>query len=293
MNAKKKRIDRTIALLTAVVMIPLLIPLRKSIPFFLSFSHLDGRCQSFTGSKQANGKKMEGAFLKKEKYFLRKFKWLGVSKKQRETIFYLYEKDIKKEIKSFGVPHGQKSPLFIKKKGYMQFAPDQYIINYKQIFQRNREYFPALTSALLLSSELLPGGDPLFEFLVFVQQIPFKLPPKFYEGRFINSFFTPLICLYEKYGDCDTKSLLLAEFLDTSKDAKGKVAIVLADYFGTSHSILAINRKPLPGMTTLYHPQKGYFIPLETSAPGWSPGFLSKNVTDLFQRGHVFFIDLN
>lgn len=274
-------------------MIPLCIPLQKSASFHLSFAHLDGRSQSFAGLKQANEKKMEGALLKKEKYFLKKFKWLGVSKKQRETIFYLYEKDIKKEIKSFGVPHGQKSPLFIKKKGYMRFAPDQYLINYKQVFQRNREYFPALTSALLHSSALLPGGDPLFEFLVFVQQIPFKLPPKFYEGRFIDFFFTPLICLYEKYGDCDTKSLLLAEFLATSKDAKGKVAIVLADYFGTSHSILAINRKPLPGMTTLYHPQMGYFIPLETSAPGWSPGFLSKNMTDLIQRGHVFFIDLN
>ncbi len=274
-------------------MIPLFIPLRKSAPFFLSFSQLDGRSQSSAGIKQANGKKSEEAFLKKEKYFLRNFEWLGVSKKQRETIFHISEKDIKKEIKSFGVPHGQKSPLFIEKKGYMQFAPDQYIINYKQIFQRNREYFPALTSALLLSTELLPGEDHLFEFLVFVQQIPFKSPPKFYEGRFIDSFFAPLICLYEKYGDCDTKSLLLAEFLDTSKDATEKVVIVLADYFGTSHSILAINRKPLPGMTTLYNPQKGYFIPLETSAPGWSPGFISKNVTDLIHRGHVFFINLN
>jgi len=292
MATRTQKVNRAIVLLTAAVTMPLLMPRRALTPRFISPSLLVGG-PSAAAARQAPQNKGGGVSAEKERLFLRKFTWQSISKAWRETEFHLSEKDIKKETRSFGVPHGEKSSFFIKKMGYLEIAPNLYIINYRQIYQRNREYFPALSSALLLSSALPPGEEPLFAFLLFVQQIQYKRPPKYYEGRFIDCFFTPLICLYEQYGDCDSKSLLLAEFLTTLPGAREKVAMIVASRFSTTHSILAVDRKPLPGMTTLYNPGKGYFIPLETSAPGWSPGFISRNVAELIRKGKIFFIDLN
>jgi hypothetical protein len=224
---------------------------------------------------------------------------------KRETFFFILEKTIKEEIKSFGINPMISHPLYRKNKGFKVIGRRDFFINkkivektyfiidYKQIYERNLKYFFDLTEALCISADILKGTDPMPKFLAFVQNIRFKKPPDYYKGKFINNFFTPILCLYEQYGDCDSKSILLAEFLGSVQNSKEKIAIVLVRGKGLSHALLAVNRKPLPGMTSLFDYKKGYFIIIETSSPGWAPGFISKRVTDTIKSGFFRMIELN
>ena len=149
------------------------------------------------------------------------------------------------------------------------------------------------------SAEIPERQDPLKPMLSFVQHIPYKLPPNQYKGRFINSFFIPLVVLYEQYGDCDSKSLLLAEFLCTVPGAKEngkwkeKTGMILIRGNGLAHAVLAVKRTPLPGMTSLHDMKRGYYILVETTRPGWTPGFISRRVTETIKAGYFRFVQLN
>jgi hypothetical protein len=242
---------------------------------------------------------------KKEKQIVRKFIWRYPKEIKRETVFRIPEAALKFEIKKFGVPHGQSHPFFLKKRGFKLLGKrtfmkghtlqEQYtgIVDYQQIFQRNLENFKELTQGLIASADLSREQDPLHAFLSFVQYIHYKLPPPYYKGKFINSFFVPLVCLYEKYGDCDSKALLLAEFLCSVPGAEEKAVMVLVRGRGLAHALLAVKRKLLPGMTALFDIKKGYYIVLETTRPGWAPGFISRRVTDAIKAGLFYLVALN
>jgi len=250
--------------------------------------------------------------VKTKKVFLRQFEWIDPTKIKRQTSFYIPEKELKREIKKFGTRRASAHPLFMERKGFKVVGRKTFyhnnrlhervitVVDYKKIFQRNLKYFASFTSLLSASAALSDTADPLYHFLTFVQHIDYRLPPNKYHGRFINSFFVPLVCLYEQYGDCDSKSLLLADFLCTTKAAlnapKGKgekVAMVLIRGNGLAHALLAAKRKALPGMTSLFDIKRGSFILLETTHPGWAPGFISRRVMDAVKAGFFQFVELN
>jgi len=240
-----------------------------------------------------------------EKQILRKFKWEYPKETKRETAFHIPEEALKEEIKKFGIPHSQSHPFFMEKRGFKLLEKsafmkenifrEQYIgiVDYPEIFQRNLENFKELTQELMTSTDLSQGKDPLHAFLTFVQYIHYKMPPHYYKGKFINSFFVPLVCLYEKYGDCDSKALLLAEFLYTVPGAREEAVIVLVRGRGLAHALLAVKRNLLPGVTALFDIKKGYYIVLETTRPGWAPGFISRQLTDALKAGFFYLVPLN
>ena len=246
----------------------------------------------------------------KEVIFHRTFDWVDPTKTSRHTIFDIPEKALNDEIKRFGRPRTMMmNPLYLKKRGFRVIGRRDYIrnrqileriftmVDYKQIFGRNLKYFPPLTSVLMKSAELPEITDPLHTLLSFVQYIDFREPPQVYKGKFIGSFFVPLVCLYEKYGDCDSKSLLLAEFLVTVPDSTEKVGIILVRGKGLSHALLGVrmgrSRKYMPGMTALFLAKKGYYIVLETTRPKWAPGFIEQRVTDALKSGMFQFVEFN
>ncbi len=251
-----------------------------------------------------------------EKTFERKFQWNYPKEKKRETVFLIPGGPLKKEIKAFGIPRSPEvHPFFLEKRGFNVVGQKHYLgkpvsgappisifIDYQEIYQRNLKYFGGFTEVLKASAEIAPGKDPMPSFLAFVQHIRYQLPPRYYRGKFINSFFVPLVCLYEQYGDCDSKSMLLAEFLGAYPLAGGepgagekgeKLALVLVRGSGLSHALLAVKRTPLPGMTSLHDFRKGYYIVLETTSPEWSPGFIHQRVTDALKSGYFLFLELN
>jgi hypothetical protein len=246
----------------------------------------------------------------KEVFHMRTFDWIDPTKASRHTTFNIPEKALNDEIKRFGRPRAMiMNPLYLKKRGFRVIGRRDYIrdrqileriftmVDYKQIFDRNQKYFSPLTAVLLESAELPRGTDPLHTLLSFVQYVEYREPPQVYKGKFIGSFFVPLVCLYEKYADCDSKSLLLAEFLVTVPDSSEKVGIILVRGNGLSHALLGVRmgrgRKYMPGMTALFFAKKGYYIVLETTRPKWAPGFIERRVTDALKSGMFQFVEFN
>ena len=74
----------------------------------------------------------------------------------------------------------------------------------------------------------------------FCQDIPYGIPPKHYNGRHIGGMFPPPLCLNEKYGDCDTKAVLLASILAFNP----KYEIIFIDVPG--HLLIGIAGIPRP-----------------------------------------------
>jgi len=240
----------------------------------------------------------------KNSYITRKYNWIDYDKKKRETLFKIQQSHLKKEIKKFGLNKGMNITLFMRSRGFKVFKRLNQIINgkiretvvtivdYKNIFNRNKTYFHGLTKQLIDS---FPDNkyDPVFSFLKFVQYIPYRRPPVRYSGRFIGKFFIPLVCLYEQYGDCDSKSLLLSEFLATYPNSKEKLGLLLIHGQGLAHAVLAVKKKPLIGMSSIFVKGSGYYILLETTHHNWSPGFLSHRVSKIIKAGYIKFISLN
>ena len=163
-------------------------------------------------------------------------------------------------------------------------------IDYERIFADFRirmvPYAAQLKEALLLKK----GSDPLLSFLNFVQRIPYKQPPEIYHKRYINGYFVPPICLAEGYGDCDSKAVLLADLLASGYENEGRLGMALIDGRGVAHSVLLVQRAQLPGMSSIYADKYGRYLPVETTAPGWNPGFLSPILIDLMKEGRFTFV---
>jgi len=253
---------------------------------------------TFNGSFQVGGDREENNYL-------RKYTWEDAAGKTRETVFQIPEAALNDEIKKFGRPRAITHPLFAERQGFKIIDRRNYlrghdilesittIVDYRKIFQRNLNYFHGLTGALMTSAALSEGDDLVHHFLHFVQHISYRRPPDYYKGKFISSFFVPLVCLYEQYGDCDSKSLLLAEFLATSPNTALKTVMILIRGSGLAHALLGVKGTPLPGMTALYFQGKGYFIVLETTRTGWAPGFIDPRVWDALKSGYFQFIELD
>lgn len=246
-------------------------------------------------ARTAPADREEAAALARENVYQRNFDWTPADKRPRQVAFALPKSDVKVELSQYGVPRGMENTLMFEKRGFQRVAVYQgreiYMVDYPEIYRRNLAYFPALSRTLRAALEPLPPESLLAEFLNFVQAVRYKKPPYYYGNKFINSFFPPLICLYEQYGDCDCKSLLLAVFLSV-QNQKEKTALALISSQGLKHSVLLVRRTPQPGMSALFITGKGYYVPLESSSPGWAPGFVDPRIWNALSSGDFRFQEL-
>jgi hypothetical protein len=248
-------------------------------------------------ARQAGPERKAGPGVKaaKEDFYLRTFSWSAADKKSKRVVFSLAKSLVRSELNQFGVPRGMESSLLLQKKGFTRVGISKnveiYAVDYRDVLLRSLDYFAGLTRTLAQAIESPRPENDLREFLVFVQSITYKLPPFYYGNRFINSFFPPLICLYEQYGDCDSKSILLAAFL-ACQDKNEKTALLFINYQGLEHSVLAVKRTPGLGMSAVFIKGKGYYIPLEASSTGWAPGFVNQRIWNAIKAGGFLFIEL-
>lgn len=83
----------------------------------------------------------------------------------------------------------------------------------KAIFLQNKQPLKFIYEMFMVS---MPNASEQYfvnSVIYFVQSIPYKIPPSEYKGKKTSGLFTPVVCLAEGYGDCDTKSLLLCSIL--------------------------------------------------------------------------------
>lgn len=75
----------------------------------------------------------------------------------------------------------------------------------------------------------------------FLQDIPYKMPPKNYLGRFIAGLFPPSELMKMGWGDCDSKSILMAAILSHDEFFYNKMAMINVP----GHALLGIVAHPL------------------------------------------------
>ena len=243
------------------------------------------------GPGSVSGNNSESEKIKDIKSIIREFRWDISENKTIITQLNLSAKDIKTEMNNFGVSLKIKHPSYIAKKGFMM-TREGLTINYKTVFRNSIPFFKQLPAVVTYSADLEKNEDPATCFLKFAQNIRYKIPPKFLKGKYIMEFLPPLNCLYRNYGDCDTKSVLLANLLQGASYKEEKMAVIVLKGFGIFHAILAIKRIPLPGMLSFYIDRTGPFIPMETIGTGWMPGFSNNRVLLCLQNSQFRFVKL-
>lgn len=222
------------------------------------------------------------------------FTWMNMKKEEIVSLLKISKKALHSETRNFGISTNIKMrhPRYLKKQGFKMLTGTP-VVDYHEVYTRNVKYFKEIAADVRNSAKIAPGKDPLGDFLRFTQQIQYKIPPKIYNGRYIREFFPPLLCLEKKMGDCDTKSILLANLLGALEGGREKFGILILKGYGIFHSILAIKRKPMPGTLKLYFHGRGFFMPLEVSGGAWNPGFVDRNTFNCLKAGLFRFEVLN
>jgi len=233
------------------------------------------------------------------------YRWLEADGRLLETIFIFTDELLKEALESFGVQSVHRNNTsFLLRGGYKVVDRRHSIdrgsgqltehirlcIDYNAVFLKFKEKMKSYAEGIATAVSLQTDKDPLLSFLTFVQQIPYRQPPDIFHKRYINGFFVPPLCLSEGYGDCDSKAVLLADLLTSRHQQEGRLGLALIDGKGVAHSILLIQRPQLPGMSSIYADNYGRFLPVETTAPGWNPGFLSPILVDLLKEGQFRFV---
>lgn len=118
-------------------------------------------------------------------------------------------------------------------------ALKNYFALVEEHFDRNRDSLRFVYQ--MFDSSLYQVSDAYFINTVirFVQSIPYQIPPTIYKGKETSGLLSPAISLAEGYGDCDTKSILLACILGHRYEI-----LFLA---GAQHAFIGIKIPPLKG----------------------------------------------
>lgn len=236
----------------------------------------------------------------------RTFKWANIRGQKIEATLNIPDSSLKKELRDFGKPRGRIHPMLLPSRGFKVIGRRHvvqgsrivehfsYVVDYKAIYEKNLKYFRPISKDIMDAIRQKNPTGILYPLLRFTQFIKYKLPPRYYKSKDINSFFTPLVCLYEQYGDCDSKSVLLADILSTvSDEIKPSLGMILIRGRGIAHAVLAVKADLLPGMTAVYVRGEGYYLALETTSPGWTPGFIAPRLTNAITSGYFSFLKLN
>ena len=155
-------------------------------------------------------------------------------------------------------------------------TPDQ---NYKALvrglFQIHKD---GLRFAFDVFDQELKGvsDEYLLQTLIrFVQSLPYRLPPLEYQGRETFGLLSPVAALVEGYGDCDTKSLLLAAL------AAHRFNIVFL--VGARHAFIGIEGEPGLRQNYVVIDGKNYILCEMTSS--WPLGILPESSKEEINNG--------
>lgn len=114
----------------------------------------------------------------------------------------------------------------------------------------------------------------------FVQELPYQLPPMEYLGKPTSGLLPPPFCLAEGWGDCDTKSLLLACILGHRYE--------ILFLIGEQHAFIGIQVPPGPHMEFVTIGGKPYVLCEMTDV--WPLGQLpASSVRDINAGKYEFF----
>lgn len=193
-----------------------------------------------------------------------------------DRIFYRAEQDLTnlEEVSKFGVFADREYE--IKYDNYFKVITDNYASPeafwdavYKIMRDDNEERVQIISNIFkyAINENHIEKGEAILMIIAFIQYINYQIPNNFYE------ILPPVNSIIENYGDCDTKSLLLAMILeDLGYDA---VLFYSSEYL---HALAGISIEGFGDY--IEYKGKKYSI-IETTAIGWIPGMVPPEVSDL------------
>lgn len=208
-----------------------------------------------------------------------KFTSTSLGRKSYNLKFKLLEYEVKKalsyldEVAKLSAGELHVNPLY--KSDKVTYTKLTWHEIYKRVFWQAYDNFDVILKGFdeIFSSEKMSDRDKIYFMISFVQNIEYKRP-----GGELD-LLPPLGTLAAKFGDCDTKALLLYIILE-----KAKIDCILYWSFQYKHAMLgiAINAR---GNNKIYKGKNYYFV--ETTYPGWEIGDIDPGMNDL----SLWFID--
>lgn len=218
-----------------------------------------------------------------QKVITSEFKWkftsTSLGKKNYKITFNLLEVEVKKALAYLDeVAHLSASELNIDsrlKTDKINYARLVWHEIYKRIYWQSYDKFDSILNGFdeVFEKEKMNDRDKLYFMISFVQNIEYKRP-----GGELD-LLPPLGTLATRFGDCDTKSLLLYIILE-----KAGVDCIMYWSFQYKHAMLGVS---VNGRGN-YKKQNGknyYFV--ETTYPGWQIGDIDPEMDNL----NMWYID--
>ncbi|MBI5624261.1 MAG: hypothetical protein HY924_10810 [Elusimicrobia bacterium] len=198
----------------------------------------------------------------------------GYSKKDLEGVFAKYG------AKGQEV-YDEQVKLYFVSRGFKQVDKGTVAVDVPQLIWRNMKRVNSLALGIQRLGEQMnyDSEEVIGAATAMVQTaLAYRIPPESERGRRIGGVHTPPQVLYDGWGDCDSKSALLASILSNWKGIRG-VGVALPRHF-----LLGIARLPRQGDVFLEHKGVQYVL-IEPAGPAWLPiGQVSDYTTDLLNK---------
>lgn len=207
--------------------------------------------------------------------FTWKFTSSSLGRKNYKISFHLLEQEVKNALAYMDeVANLSASELNISsdnKSDQVYYAKLIWHEIYKRIYWQAFDKFDEILKGFneIFSKENLNNRDKVYFIISFVQNIEYKRP-----GGQLD-LLPPLGTLATRFGDCDTKALLLYIILE-----RAGVDCIMYWSFQYKHAMLGVALNS-SGNYKMHNGKKYYFV--ETTYPGWNIGDIDPEMDDLNQ----------
>ncbi len=142
------------------------------------------------------------------------------------------------------------------REGMMKVTGGVVAFDYERIIEDSRELMEPLFRVLYNIKKKYNLSEREFVILMmrFLQDIPYGVPPLNYNNRFIMGLFPPSELMKSTWGDCDSKSLLMATLLSFDRYYLDRLAIIQVP----GHALLGIHMSAGPYDKTIQYNFKKY-----------------------------------
>jgi hypothetical protein len=164
-------------------------------------------------------------------------------------------------------PYVAKVNEYFMKRGFRVISKDTVMVDVPLMVRRNLKRVNGLALALQRIGEArsYDSEDLIGAATALVQTaMAYRLPPNIENGRHIGGIHPPPKALVDGWGDCDTKSALLATVLASWRGIRG-VGVALP-----KHYLIGIARIPRQGDLFVEHGGIQYVL-IEPAGPAWLP----------------------
>ncbi len=172
--------------------------------------------------------------------------------------------------------------------GYDEQQRQRLLVDVPTAVRRNRERVRPLAQALQrLAAQQQRDSRWMLETAVALVQggLDYKQPSTWDRGRKIAGFYPPPQALARGYGDCDTKSALLAAILQNLSDTP------LIGVHVPQHYLLGIAGTPRAGQASIQHGGRRYLL-IEAAGPARRPpGEVSEVTENALAKGFDIRVD--